>query len=87
MDEAPLARSLSLVRAQLTERTSAAAFLPLPDGSPWYAATLVLAVVVQEVVRVAMWYAYKDGSKQLEVLARRMVRPEPKPDTNRTIRV
>lgn len=48
------------------------AFLPLPDGSPWYAATLVLAVVVQEVVRVAMWYAYKDGSKQLEVLARRM---------------
>jgi hypothetical protein len=52
-----------------------AAFLPLPTGSPWFVATLALAVAVQEALRVGVWFAYRNGSKQLEVLARRMVRP------------
>lgn len=48
------------------------AFLPLPTGSPWFVATLALAVAVQEALRVGVWFAYRNGSKQLEVLARRM---------------
>jgi len=47
-------------------------FLPLPEGSPWYSALLILAVLVQEVVRLALYLLYRRGAERLEGLARQM---------------
>mmetsp|Transcript_18312 Transcript_18312/g.40028 ORF Transcript_18312/g.40028 Transcript_18312/m.40028 type:complete len:245 (-) Transcript_18312:398-1132(-) len=47
-------------------------FLPLPSGSPYYAAPLLLGVLVQEITRVGLWRVFKLGTKRLEDMAQRM---------------